>query len=232
MSNTFLSNIELYYSNLIDRNSGLITVEGEEYNHIFKVMRHQSGDEIYLTEGLGRIYKSKIVEMGKNYLNAQIIQTFNYEERFPNITFCIPILRNTDRFEFALEKCTELSVTNYIFYHADRSVKKNVNQKRVDKILLAGMKQSLLSWKPKFDYVKALKDIFALTYDKIIFDQASSVNFDKEKIDKNNPQLLIFGPEGGFSDQEIQLFGDCQNYKLGENRLRTETAIIKAASLL
>jgi RsmE family RNA methyltransferase len=51
-------------------------------------------------------------------------------------------------------------------------------------------------------------------------------------MDKNNPQLLIFGPEGGFSDQEIELFRDYPNYKLEENRLRTETAIIKAASLL
>ncbi len=149
MDNLFLTNAELYFSQTVDSKTGLISIEGEECNHILNVMRHNLNDEIYVTDGEGKIFTCQITQIVKKSLEANIKNEFKYAERFPNITFCIPILRLNDRLEFALEKCTELGVTNFILYKAKRSVAKEFNQKRIEKILISAMKQSLLSWLPK-----------------------------------------------------------------------------------
>jgi 16S rRNA (uracil1498-N3)-methyltransferase len=232
MYNLNLSNIELYYSASCDLDSQMITIEGDECNHILSVMRHRVNDEIYVTNGFGKIFTSQIVQINKKNVTAKILKEFRFDEGFPNITFCIPMLRNNERFEFALEKCTELGVTNFFIYKAKRSVPKKVNQLRVEKILAAAMKQSLLSWLPKVKYINSLNELVLMKGEKIIFEQNSEVYFSPEKIKKGMDYLFIFGPEGDFTSDELNSLRSSIKYKLAENRLRTETAVIKAASLL
>ena len=232
MENLILSNIELYYSSSIDLNSQIIKIEGEESNHILNVMRHQIGDEIYVTNGMGKIFKCSISQVNKKIVETKILDEFNYEERFPNITFCLPLLRNNDRLEFALEKCTELGITNIFIYQAKRSVPKKVNPVRFEKILVAAMKQSLLSWLPKIRYASSLDELTHIDGEKVIFEQNSDNYFSRDKIKKEMHYLFIFGPEGDFTVNELGILNSSIKYKLAENRLRTETAIIKAASLL
>jgi 16S rRNA (uracil1498-N3)-methyltransferase len=232
MENLILSNIELYYSSSIDLNSQIIKIEGEESNHILNVMRHQIDDEIYITNGMGKIFKCSISQVNKKIVETKILDEFNFEERFPNITFCLPLLRNNDRLEFALEKCTELGVSNFIVFQAKRSVHKKLNLVRVEKIIIAAMKQSLLSWLPKIRNIGSLDELAHTEEEKIIFDQSSDNYFSRDKIKAQMQYLFIFGPEGDFTLEEMNLLNQAENYKLAENRLRTETAIIKAASLL
>ena len=232
MKNLILSNIELYYSNSYDLKSQIITMDSEESNHILNVMRHQIDDEIYITNGIGKIFKCRISQVNKKIVETKILNEYKYEERFPNITFCIPMLRNNDRLEFALEKCTELGVTNFIIYQAKRSVPKKVNLVRVEKILVAAMKQSLLSWLPKILYINSCEVLAQLDGEKIIFEQSSHNYFSRDKIKTEMNYLFIFGPEGDFTADESDSLKSGIKYKLAENRLRTETAIIKAASLL
>ena len=232
MESLILSDIELYYSKLVDLKSGLITIESEESNHILNVMRHGTNDEIYITNGEGKIFKSQIVETSKKNVISKIQKEYAYEEKFPNIIFCIPRLRSAERFEFAFEKCTELGVTNFIIYQAKRSVPKKVNLVRVEKILVAAMKQSLLSWLPKVKYINSLKELNLTKGEKIIFEQDSEVYFSRELLKPDMNYLLIFGPEGDFAPDELNSLTSSVKYNLAENRLRTETAIIKAAALL
>ena len=232
MESLILSDIELYYSKLVDLKSGLMTIKGEESNHILNVMRHGTNDEIYITNGEGKIFKSQIVETSKKNVISKIQKEYSYEEKFPNIIFCIPSLRSAERFEFAFEKCTELGVTNFIIYQAKRSVPKKVNLVRVEKILVAAMKQSLLSWLPKVKYINSLKELNLTKGEKIIFEQDSEVYFSRELLKPDMNYLLIFGPEGDFAPDELNSLTSSVKYNLAENRLRTETAIIKAAALL
>ena len=167
MENLILSNIELYYSSSFDLKSQIIKIEGEECNHILNVMRHKIDDEIYVTNGMGKIFKCRISQVNKKIVDAKILEEFTFEARFPNITFCIPMLRNNDRLEFALEKCTELGITNFIIYSAKRSVPKKLNLVRVEKILITAMKQSLLSWLPKIRYASSLNELARLDGEKI-----------------------------------------------------------------
>jgi 16S rRNA (uracil1498-N3)-methyltransferase len=232
MKNLILSNIELYYSSSFNLKSQIIKIEGEESNHILIVMRHKINDEIYVTNGLGKIFKCRISQVNKKIVEAKILDEFKYEERFPNTTFCIPMLRNNDRLEFALEKCTELGITNFIIYYAERSVGKKLNQKRIEKILASAMKQSLLSWLPKVKYYNSLGEIASEQGERIIFDQNSTQYFDREVLRSDENYFLVFGPEGGLTNQEVSCLSDSQKFNLADNRLRSETAIIKAASLL
>ena len=169
MENLNLANIELYYSNQYDLKSQIITLDAEESSHVLNVMRHQIDDEIYITNGMGKIFKCRISQVNKKIVEARILDEFKFQQRFPNITFCIPLLRNNDRLEFALEKCTELGITNFIIYSAKRSVPKKLNLVRVEKIIMAAMKQSILSWLPKIRYASSLDELANLDEEKIVF---------------------------------------------------------------
>lgn len=207
-------------------------IDSEESNHILNVMRHDKDDEIYITNGNGKIFKCRILLLKKKYIQAKILEEYQYHKEHPHVTLCIPKLRSIERFEFAIEKSTELGITNFIFFQAERAVSKNFNQKRIEKILISSIKQSLLSWLPEVKYVQSLAEIERLKGEKILFYQNAPKFFDRNIIRRGENYFLFFGPEGGFTAQELYNLRDSQKIKLAENRLRSETAIVKVASML
>ncbi len=229
--NKYLSNIELYYSAQITNNN-LIIVEDDDFKHIVKVMRHALGDEIYITDGLGKIYRSKILEIKKNSLTAAIEETINHDNKFLNIIFCIPKLKSNDRFEFALEKCVELGITNFIIFDSERTIAKGNKIERWNKILISAMKQSLRSYLPNISLRNSVEEIKNLQGEKIIFEQNSAETFLRFKNDLSKKYYFVFGPEGGLSENELNLFEENEKYNLSSNRLRSETAVIKCASIV
>src|ERR1035437_6568329 len=231
MNKQHFSNIELYYSpgGIINNK---IFVEGEDFNHIIKVMRHSERDILYITDGKGNIYKSHINKINKNSLSAVPHKTYQYENIKQNIFFCIPKLKNVDRFEFALEKCVELGVTNFIIFESRRTISRGEKTDRWNKILISAMKQSLRCYLPEFKVVNSIKNIFSLDGEKIGFEQNSYKKISAIKIIPDVNYYFIFGPEGGLDKDELELFNPENIYNLADNRLRTETAVIKAASLL
>ncbi|MDR3666781.1 MAG: RsmE family RNA methyltransferase [Ignavibacteriaceae bacterium] len=231
MTDRYLSNIELYYS--ADGISGsLLRVAGEDFNHIIKVMRHSPQDIIYITDGRGNIFESKITVINKETLIAVPLKSYKYENNKKNVYFCIPKLKSPDKFEFALEKCAELGITNFIIFESKRTVSKGVKLERWNKILISAMKQSLRCFLPEIKIVKSINDIFNFNGQKIGFEQDTENKIDSLKITPGILYYLIFGPEGGLDKDELALFNPANIYNLAENRLRTETAIIKAASIL
>lgn len=231
MEQAILSNVELYYSDkFTDEN---VIVENDEFKHIIRVMRHTIGDIIYVTNGKGEICKCSISIIYKDKISATISEKFSYPNHLNNLTFCFPKLKSPDRFEFAIEKLTELGITNFIIFDAERSVSKTIKKERWEKLALSAMKQSLRSYLPEIKYEPSLKNIMGKDGIKIAFEQNSKRSLASLKIDKKVQYYLIFGPEGGLSDSELSLFDNDNNlYKLTNNRLRSETAIITAASIL
>lgn len=231
----FLSNSELYFSEKFFLNQ--IILKSEEFHHCIRVMRHKIGDELFITDGKGIIYKVVIDTINKDELIADVVKEYSYQNQFENVYFCIPPLKSNERMEFAIEKCVELGITNFIFFKSSYSINKHSKLFRWEKIALSAMKQSLRAWKPmlqnKFDF----QDILNLDGEKFVFEQNSNNIFNKEFIEKNifinkKNKYLIFGPEGGFSDGEMQLLLNAKKIKLTGNRLRSETAIISAAIIL
>jgi len=231
MNDQYLSNIELYYSadGIINNQ---ILIEGEDFDHISKVMRHSEQDVLYITDGKGNIYESHINKINKNSLLAVPNKIYHYENFKQNIFFCIPKLKNSDRFEFALEKCVELGITNFIIFESRRTISRGNKTDRWNKILISAMKQSLRSYIPVIKSADSVKDIFSLNGGKIGFDQNSSNKISSLKIIPDINYYFIFGPEGGLDNDELGMFNPENIYNLAGNRLRTETAIVKAACLL
>jgi 16S rRNA (uracil1498-N3)-methyltransferase len=226
-----LSNIDLYYSSEEHISDEIISLTGDEFIHAFKVMRSKIDDKIYFTNGTGLIFKTEILSIEKDNLSTRIIETIKTENKFENIFFCIPKLKNPDRFKFAVEKCVELGVTNFIIFESRRTIAKGTNIKRWEKIALAAMKQSLRAYLPKIIIVKNLLDIAESNGKKIIFEQNAKRKFQFE-FEMDEKYYFIFGPEGGLTEDELKLFDTDLVYSLSDHRLRSETAIVKVASLI
>ena len=234
MQPVFLSDVELYFSDSVFGNT--IEITDEEFHHIKDVMRHKLGDEAFVTDGKGVIYKTEIERFDKKSLAARIISSTSYPNHFSNITFCIPRLRSADRFEFALEKCVELSITNFIVFDSQRTVAKGEKLDRWQKILTSAMKQSLRSWLPSVKYCKTVKEITELDGKKFFFDQNATDTLQNYLVSNHQSPItnhfFLFGPEGGFSKEELRVMNEETKIRLTENRLRSETAVVTAASIL
>jgi 16S rRNA (uracil1498-N3)-methyltransferase len=225
-----LSDIELYYSDPDFIKNDRITLEGEEFHHSVNVMRNSVGDSIYITDGKGKIYNCEINEIDKNELKATIQSELEFENTTADIWFCIPVLKNPDRLKFALEKCVELGITNFILFTSKRTIPKKINTDKIEKITVAAMKQSLRAFLPNITSAK-FEEVIKLQGEKILFEQSAEKDFSSEII-SSIPIYFLFGPEGGFDESEINLIHTAHRYRLSTNRLRSETAIIKCASLL
>jgi 16S rRNA (uracil1498-N3)-methyltransferase len=227
-----LSNIELFYCRPENYRKNEVILEGDEYYHAVKVMRHNNGDELYITNGEGKIFNGHITVILKDSLRINVKKEFVYKNELSAVTFCIPKLKNPERFEFALEKCTELGVTNFIIFESERTISKSLKIERWQKILLAAMKQSLRSYLPAISTTESIKDIKAMEGVKIVFEQNAENIFHVAPKDFKGKYYFIFGPEGGFSEKELSLFKEGELFKLADNRLRSETAVIKCAALI
>ncbi len=226
----YLSNIELYFSPQETFNGNSVKVNGEEFQHLSRVMRHKIDDEIFITNGCGKIFTCKISSIEKSYLNAEILSYESYQNNLKNIFFCLPKLKSPERFEFALEKCVELGITNFIIFESMRTVAKTNKVERWEKILLAAMKQSLRSYLPKIISVTGFKNILELNGIKILFEQNAEKKLSQLKLSGDESYYFIFGPEGGLDAKEIELAGTENFFQLTENRLRSETAVVYTAT--
>lgn len=228
----YLSNIELYYSETEKFSGNSVTINGDDFRHITKVMRHSTGDEIYVTNGGGKIFQSEISSVGKTDLTALVKKEYSYENKFRDITFCIPRLKNPDRFEFMIEKSVELGITNFLVFDSERAVAKTSRIQRWNKIALAAMKQSLRSYLPEIKEANSLKEVVKHKVEIILFEQNAEKNISSLKIVPGKKYFFIFGPEGGLGDEELKLVDKGHIYNLTENRLRTETAVAMCAAVL
>lgn len=228
----YLSNIELYVSTFIYEEEKYLEISGEEAHHAIIVMRNKVGDKIFATNGSGKIFECKIIDAGKESLKAAITKSIIYKNDLDNFTFCIPNLRNPERLKFALEKSIEIGITNFIIFNSERTISKNINIERLKKLSIAAMKQSLHSYFPVLETAKSVQDLLKDNYEIILFDQSSNLTLDKYKFNNNQKYLFVFGPEGSLSDNELKIINANLIFNLGNYRLRSETAIVKSASLL
>ena len=225
-----LSDIELYYTPEELIADEQLILEGDEFHHSVNVMRNSVGDIIFVTNGNGSVFTSKIISISENQLSANIVNVRVFKNKANNIWFCIPILKNPDRLKFAFEKCVEFGITNFILFSSKRTISKKLNPEKFQKTTFAAMKQSLRAFLPQITSA-SFEDITKGEGIKLIFDQNAKLEFEG-KIILDKPTYLLFGPEGGFEENEIESVEQENRFSLSTNRLRSETAIIKCASLL
>lgn len=197
----------------------------KEYTHYFlNVLRLKVSQKVLLLNGKGKRYLSQIEELTKKQIILKVLNEDFLPE--PNRSFDIAFgLVKKDSLESCLRSCTELGAKNIYILKSDYSQSYNLNDERVEKILISSCEQSNRAYVPNFSII-SLEEILSQNYDSIYWGKmsASAPNLSG----KAQKILMLVGPEGGFSDLEVESISGSSNsigVNLGMNILRTKTVI-------
>jgi 16S rRNA (uracil1498-N3)-methyltransferase len=225
--------MQLFYNPDINEATENFSFDKEESRHIIKVLRKKDTDILFVTNGLGYLFETEITLASDNKCTVRVI---SFEKKAPSkfhLHLAVAPTKMNDRYEWFLEKATELGIHEITPIICDHSERKTVNTERLDKIILAAMKQSNEPYLPKLNEAVSLKDFLKQKHDGlqlIAHCEETDKKTLKSVLKPNENITLLIGPEGDFSEKEIALALE-NNYtavSLGNTRLRTETAAIVA----
>jgi 16S rRNA (uracil1498-N3)-methyltransferase len=225
--------MQLFYNPTINEATENFTFDKEESKHIIKVMRKKGGDKLYVTNGLGYLFESEIVVGSEIKCTVKIIGFEKAESPKYHLHLAVAPTKMNDRYEWFLEKATEIGVSEITPIICDRSERKFIKTDRFDKILQSAMKQSLHYFLPKLNEPIAFKDFIKHKNEGLAL-IAHCEETDKKSlksvVQPNENVTLLIGPEGDFYIKEITLALENKYIPvtLGKTRLRTETAAIVA----
>lgn len=227
--------MELFYGHPISPSH--IALEESDARHCAAVLRHKAGDQIWCSDGQGNQWKLEIDAINKNKVEGIIIEHRSSVRIQPFVHLAIGIAKHQDRWEWLIEKLTEFGInriTPIVTRHTER---KNINEDRLRKIMVAAMKQSNQAWLPQLDPVCHFETFIAQTHAPMLIahnDEHISNSLRELEWPIHGDTCALIGPEGGFSNEEVEhaLAKGAKAWFLGETRLRLETAAIGAAALL
>jgi 16S rRNA (uracil1498-N3)-methyltransferase len=221
-----------------------LTIVDDEAKHLGRVLRKQSGEEIYVTDGEGNLYKTKITGMTKGVIDCSVTEKFhNLNEPAARVTLYQSLIKNPDRFEFVIEKSVELGVHRVRPVITENVINKTSNKtERWQSIALSAMKQSQRCFLPKVNEPISFKEAIESSKHgiKLIAHEKLTDNLETPPLRSFNEKgldgevSLFIGPEGGFTDVEIS-FALSHGFKilnLGARKYRSETAAILGVGLL
>lgn len=216
-----------------------IVLDEETSRHVVQVLRMKEGEQLNLTDGKGNLITTVISEPHKKHCLVNIQQSMFNNQLSKKITIAISLLKNTNRFEWFLEKATEIGVAEIIPLICERTVKEKFRFERMKQICISAMLQSQQTWLPVLHQPEILADLLISQFDSYQKYIAHCHDADKQQISSHHinssaNQLIIIGPEGDFTEKEIEqaLQNGFKPVSLGETRLRTETAGVVAVTLL
>ncbi len=228
--------MKLFYTP--DISSDIYTLNEKESKHCTKVLRLKTNDIIYLTDGKGNLFKTKIIDDNNKKCSVKIIETQkNYNKQNYYLHIAIAPTKNIERFEWFLEKATEIGINEITPLLTDNSERKIIKPERLEKKITSAIKQSLKAYCPKLNKLTKFNDFITNhnNTNKFIAHCYSEKLTHLKNINKNLKNVtILIGPEGDFSLNEIKL-AKTNNYTeitLGKSRLRTETAGIVACNLI
>ena len=225
----------LFYSKEIKNEQ--LRLDGDEHQHCSKVLRKKTGDAIFVTDGNGNFYSAIIASSSRNETFCIIRDVQHFEKPLPEISIAVAPTKNTARMEWFVEKAVEIGISNILFFNAGHSERKHFNMERIGKIALSAMKQSGQVYMPEIEFCEN----FGLVIDKsknkdqkfIAHCETGELLLTRQIKPKLSTVVLI-GPEGDFTKEEVQLALESgfQETGLGPTRLRTETAALTALILV
>ncbi len=226
--------MQLFFNPQLTKNDKQFTFDKTESRHIVKVLRKKIGDSLFITNGKGELFNVELIIANDKNCTVQLISAdkklkpWNYY-----LHVAIAPTKNIDRFEWFLEKATEIGIDEITPILCDHSERKIIKADRLNRIIESAMKQSLKFNLPKLNGLTLFSDFIAQKHDKNLYIAHC------EKIDKPilksvikplKDTTILIGPEGDFSTSEITtaIQNGALPVSLGESRLRTETAGITA----
>ena len=243
--------MELFFA--YEADGRICRLDADESGHCCRVLRHRAGDEIHVIDGLGTMYRCRLVDDNPKGAEAEVLEAFPGWGGHPyHLTVACCPTKNNDRFEWFVEKATEVGVDRIVPTIGERSERKVYKTDRAARIALSATKQSLKARIPEIVEPMSVKDF-------ICQDEPSPCHFDQaQRVEKSlkliaycfegdmkrisiqealkaydgNDITILIGPEGDFSPEEAR-FAIARGYipvHLGASRLRTETAAVLAAA--
>jgi len=208
----------------------------ETSKHCIQVLRMKVGEQLCLTDGNGHLITASITREDKKQCSVKIVETKYYRPPLKKISIGISILKNTGRFEWFLEKATEIGVNEIIPLLCKRTERQHFRFDRMNNILIAAMLQSRQTWLPSLHEPVPLDHIIQSSkhQQKLIAHCEEEKKSSIKELKLSKEILVLIGPEGDFTPGEIQsaLQNNFQPVNLGNTRLRTETAGMVASTLL
>lgn len=217
-----------------DINDDFFSLNTEESKHIVRVLRMKQGDTIRFTDGRGYFYDCKIIDANPRACQLKVNEKFEGTDHRPfHLQIAIAPTKNINRFEWFLEKATEIGIDWITPLICDHSERKEVNSNRLNRVLVAAMKQSLKSALPILDEAISFSDFITqpINNQKYIAYINEGISTELSKLyQPKQDALVLIGPEGDFSQNEVNLAisEGFKPVKLGPSRLRTETAGVVA----
>lgn len=225
--------MQLFYTSEINNQTETYFFDKEESKHIVKVLRKKEGDILFVTNGLGFLFKTEITLASEKKCTVKIIEVEKKEQLSYYIHLAVAPTKMNDRFEWFLEKATEIGIQEITPIICEHSERKIIKTDRFEKIIQSAMKQSNQFYLPKLNEPVSFKEFMNLNKEGHLFIahcEDSLKNDLHKNIPLNEKYTLLIGPEGDFSSKEIETALQ-KNYKpvaLGNTRLRTETAAVVA----
>ena len=213
----------------------------EEAAHASRVLRLESGNEVFLIDGAGCFFKAQLTLVTKGRCLYDIVERLPQEKTWNGrIAVAMAPTKVIDRVEWTLEKATEIGIDEFSLLNCAFSERRNVKLERLDKIVVAAVKQSRKAWKPLLNDLQPFEDFvnrprkgakyiahcYAEIDKKDLYGELLQLNGDEEV-------TILIGPEGDFSIDEVRL-AMSKGYvpvSLGQSRLRTETAALAATMI-
>lgn len=216
----------------------IYTLNENESKHCIRVLRLRKGDQVTLVDGAGGYFIGTIIDPNLKKCTIEVTSSHHeYNKKNYHLHIAIAPTKNTDRFEWFLEKATEIGIDEITPILCEHSERKNIKHERLEKIIISAMKQSVRAYKPALNkltkFASFIESAAFQRINKKYIAHCENIHIDhiKEHYNKGEDCIILIGPEGDFSSSEIDQArkNRYQEVSLGPSRLRTETAGIVAA---
>ncbi len=228
--------MQLFYSPDLSNTVISYKFSREESKHIAKVLRKKEGDLLYITNGKGSLFTAELTLATQSVCQVTLLEHKAYPQKDYYVHLAVAPTKMNDRYEWFLEKATEIGVDEITPIICDHSERKVIKPERLQRILQSAMKQSLQYYLPILNEAVTFKEFIKQSHQETnkYIAHCDEVHKDllKNAIQPKTAVLLLIGPEGDFSKKEIQSAMDLgyAPVSLGATRLRTETAAIVAVN--
>ncbi len=228
--------MRFFYDNTISGDFHILSEE--ESKHCTKVLRLKSGDEIFITDGKGNIFRSQIETIDHKRTSLRVVEQISEYNKLPyRLHIAVAPTKNNDRIEWFLEKATEIGISEITPIICKNSERKTIKIDRMNRIVESAMKQSYKAYHPIINEAIKFSDFIKHDNSEQKFiahceEDGQRLYLANEVIPQRSVTILI-GPEGDFSPDEIS--SALKNYipvTLGNSRLRTETAALVACDIV